>query len=53
MPRWSTRIRRVPVAIRFGAPLRLPVVAPGDQTDGLIETWRLRLQETVAALKRP
>lgn len=53
MPRWSTRIRRVPVAIRFGAPLHLPVVAPEDQDDGLVETWRLRLQEAVAALKRP
>lgn len=53
MPRWSARIRRVPVAIRFGAPLHLPVVAPGDQSDGLIETWRRGLQDAVAALKRP
>ncbi|MBW2356423.1 MAG: 1-acyl-sn-glycerol-3-phosphate acyltransferase [Deltaproteobacteria bacterium] len=53
MPRWSTRIRRVPVAIRFGAPLRLPVVAPGGQSERLIQAWRLRLQDAVAALKGP
>jgi 1-acyl-sn-glycerol-3-phosphate acyltransferase len=53
MPRWSTRIRRVPVAIRFGAPLHLPVVAPGDQRERQVETWRLRLQDAVAAVKLP
>jgi 1-acyl-sn-glycerol-3-phosphate acyltransferase len=53
MPRWSTRIRRLPVTIRFGPPLRLPVVTPEGRNDSLVETWRLRLQDAVEALKRP
>jgi 1-acyl-sn-glycerol-3-phosphate acyltransferase len=53
MPRWSTRIRRVPVAIRFGAPLHLPVVAPVDQRERQVEAWRLRLQDAVAAVRLP
>lgn len=53
MPRWSTRIRRVPVTIRFGQPLHLPVVPPGQQREPMVEAWRLRLQEAVAALNSP
>jgi 1-acyl-sn-glycerol-3-phosphate acyltransferase len=52
MPRWSTRIRRVPVAVRFGPPLALPVIAPADQTEADIAACAERLHAVIGELSR-
>ncbi len=52
MPRWSTRVRRVPVAVRFGPRLSLPVIAPAAQTEADIAFWTHRLKDALETLSR-
>jgi 1-acyl-sn-glycerol-3-phosphate acyltransferase len=50
MPRWTHRIRRHPVTIRFGAPIQLPALASGLQTDEAITALDHLLQRCMADL---
>ena len=51
MPRWTGRIRRRPVVIRFGAPLDLPYIRSGAQTAADIDRAAGRLRDAIEELK--
>ena len=53
MPRWTHRIRRHAVTIRFGAPIHLPALAPGLQTTEAIGALDRLLKRCMGDLLGP
>lgn len=51
MPRWTGRVRRGPVAIRFGPPLALARIPAGAQTPADVERAAAGLREAILALQ--
>jgi 1-acyl-sn-glycerol-3-phosphate acyltransferase len=47
MPRWTASIRRVPVTIRFGKPVRFEPVPIPNQTPALIDETAKKLKELI------
>lgn len=52
MPRWTHRIRRVPVQVRFGSPVMIEPVPAAVQTEADIKAVTAKLREKIQALVR-
>lgn len=53
MPRWTHRIRRVPVHVRFGTPVSIKPVPIAAQTEEHIAAVTEKLRGTIQALTQP
>jgi 1-acyl-sn-glycerol-3-phosphate acyltransferase len=52
MPRWTAKVKRVPVKVRIGPPIRFKQVPLSEQTEEVIEETENRVKEQIRALAK-